>query len=217
MKLIYLFLMIFSTSVLFAQDHSEYDIPDDFEENSSIMILSQLTDKEADDISRFLQKNHIEVEKKVSSFRYQSSDIKQTWNIYVPLLDVVEAVTLLDDADLPEREPSQLFEEFLKRQRQFGKEFAQENERLAKMIEGFDGVINAEVLIQEKKDANGQKKVTAVIYVKHNGILDDVHGKMAKEIKALILEEIPELTEKNITFVPDKQAKKSYKLPNIEY
>lgn len=216
MKLIYFLLMILSSTSLFSEDHDENFLNNDVEENSHVMILSQLNEKEADEISRFLKKNKIDVEIKASSLRYESSDIPKTWNLYVPLLHVVEAVTLLDDADLPEREPSKLFEEFLNRQRKFGNEFAQENEALAKKIETFPGVINAEVLIQEKNDAKGQKKITAIIYVKHDGILDDVYGKEAMAIKAFVLDEIPDLNEKNMTFVPDKQAKKSYKLPNFE-
>ncbi len=195
-----------------AYNHTTNLIQQNIDESSDVLIHSQLSEAEAIEIIEFLHTQGINAKKAETRSQQLQEASATPWDIYVAPIDAVEAITFINDAELPKRKKSLLFEEYIRRQRE---KFAgdgthtQATAEATEEIQKIPGVIDAEVLVN--RPGNGQ--VYATIYVRHDGILDDPNGDTAEHIKNIALNTIPELVIKNLNFITERDRPNSYELP----
>lgn len=183
-----------------------------------IGIRSQLTEEEADEIILYLQERGISAEKKVSSTDQANRMSNQIWEVFVIPTDTVEAITLLDEAGLPNRRRSSIFEEFVNRIRE-GYTMTEPHQILAKQIEDYvenqPGIVNAEVLIKWDRDPFQDEEVLkTLLYIRHTGSLDDPHSEFAEGLKKHILDNVDNLEDEHLIFVTEREAPLNYELPD---
>src|SRR5262249_43137820 len=82
-------------------------------------------------------------------------------------------------------------------------------EQIANTIRKIDGVLDADVQISFPKEdvlnpAANKQKITASVWVKHNGILDDPNSHLTTKIKRLVAASVPGLDFDNVTVIPDR-------------
>jgi len=99
-------------------------------------------------------------------------------------------------------------------------------EQLANMIRKIDGVIDADVQISFPAESTTAipgaagatpKKITAAVYVKHQGILDDPNSHLIIKIKRLVAGSISGLDINDVAVISDRSRFTDINLtPNIE-
>ena len=207
------FFVLLLPTTAFTYEQPREILFDEKEEDQTILIRTLLTKKESDKIVAFLKEKGIAVIAKKSSSKQLSMLGDNIWNLCVPNVNAVEAITLLDEAGLPKRKKINLFEEYVRRQREL---YGNAEEVLASQIErymeGFPGIIDVEVLIRNDADLRkNEEKVSAIVYIQHDGVLDDPLGEMAEKMKEYALEEIPGLEPDNLTFITERKTPQNYK------
>lgn len=89
------------------------------------------------------------------------------------------------------------------------------NSEIANTIRNFDGILDVNVHIStpEEDGAGGgfnknapKKEMTAAVYVRHNGVLDDPNSHLITKIKRLVSASITGLDIDKVTVVPDKAS-----------
>lgn len=180
-------------------------------------IVHGLDEKEANDIVVFLDN------KGIISYKVQAKDTgaaggiakEVLWDIDVEATRATEAMALLNSAGLPRRRgqslltlfskgglvPSEM-EEKIRYQAGLG-------EQIANVIRKIDGVLDADVQISlpEENPLNPnapKQKVTASVYVKHTGVLDDPNSQLIPKIRRLVSSSIPGLDYDNVTVIGDR-------------
>lgn len=78
------------------------------------------------------------------------------------------------------------------------------SEQLATTIRKMDGIIDANVQITFPSEELPAKEITASVYVKHRGILDNPNSLAITKIKRLVSSAIPGLTTDNVSVVTDR-------------
>lgn len=78
------------------------------------------------------------------------------------------------------------------------------SEQLAGTIRKMDGIIDANVQITFPTEELPSKGITASVYVKHRGILDNPNSLAITKIKRLVSSAIPGLTPDNVSVVTDR-------------
>lgn len=180
-------------------------------------IVNGLDEREANEILVFLSNKGIHAEKVKSSEGGGGGGGSKTtlWDIQVSDERATEAMALLNIAGLPRRRtqsllgifaggglvPSQL-EEKVRYQAGIG-------EQIASTIRKIDGVLDADVQLSfpEEDPLNPEKnldKVSASVYVKHNGVLDDPNAHLVTKIRRLVASSVPGLQFDNVTVIGDK-------------
>lgn len=191
---------------------------DNLQEN--IIIRSQLKEKDADKIVEYLQKNGIEV-KKIHTESEQIGRVSDlVWDIHATPQDTVEAIILLDEAGLPERKRTSIFEEFVARHRSdanmdsYQKDLAK---NLEDEIKTYPGITDVEILIKDqlRNVVNTKPHTKVLLYVKHNGTLDDPHSELGEKMKKLVIDKVPELEENHLIFIAEKETPKKYIFPDM--
>ncbi len=179
-------------------------------------IVNALTEKEANEIWVFLSGKGVEVTKVQSAEGGGAGARKEVlWDIQVPSNQAAEAIALLNQSGLPRRRgqsllgifqngglvPSEMTEK-IKYQSGLA-------EQIANTIRKIDGVLDAEVQISfpEEDPLNLAKKkqtITASVYVKHSGVLDDPNTHLVTKIKRLVAASITGLDYDNVTVIGDR-------------
>ncbi|MEC7838969.1 MAG: hypothetical protein VX777_02895 [Chlamydiota bacterium] len=182
-------------------------------DNSLVIVRSQLSESEADTIVDFL------ASKKVTAFKQHSKSDQLTelsdnfWEVYVASSDAAEAIIAIDEEGLPVREKSLVFEEYMRRQRERFQDMERDSqvvEVIRNKVKKIAGVIEVEVLYR-----NNDEEVYATIYVRHNGSLDDPSSELAEKIKKIVLVNIPNLKEKNLKLITERDIPGTYQLPDL--
>lgn len=147
-------------------------------------IVNGLDEREANEILVFLSSKNLSANKIQSPGGGGGGSKIITWDIIVNEKDATEAMALLNQAGLPRKRSQNLLSIFSnvglvpsERQDKIRYE-AGLAEQIASVIRKIDGVLDAEVQISfpEEDPLNPGKtkgKITASVYVKHNGVLDD--------------------------------------------
>lgn len=134
----------------------------------------------------------------------------QMWNITVPARQITEALAILNQSGLPRVKGTSLLDLFgakgLVPSEMENKIRYQEglSEQLAMTIRKMDGIIDANVQITINQDEESVKELTASVYVKHRGILDNPNSILITKIKRLISSAVPGLTADNVSVVTDR-------------
>ncbi len=135
------------------------------------------------------------------------------WDISVDPSQAVEAMAILNANGLPKQRgenllnlftntglvPSEMSEKIRYR--------AGLAAQIANTIKKIDGIIDADVQLSfpEENPLNPNQKtspVTAAVFVKHNGVLDNPNSHLASKIKLLVAASVPGLSYDNVTVIP---------------
>lgn len=188
-------------------------------------IVNELDEREANEILVFLSTKNIDALKQKGEASGGGGKQIVTWVITVPQDQANEAMALLNQAGLPRRRTQSLLgifsnaglvpsemEQKIKYQQGLG-------EQIGSIIRKIDGVLDSEVQIsfppEDPLNPDQPKgKITASVYVKHNGVLDDPNSHLITKIKRLVAASVTGLDYDNVTVIPDL-ARNAEILPGI--
>jgi type III secretion protein J len=177
--------------------------------------VNGLDEKEANEILVYLATKGINATKIAAPTDTAGGAKAALWNISVEESQANEAMALLNQVGLPRRRGQNLLGIFansglvpsgLQEKIRYQAGLA---EQIASIIRKIDGVLDAEVQISFPDDdplnpgANKQK-ITASVFVKHSGILDDPNAHLATRIKRLVAGSINGLDFDNVTVIGDR-------------
>lgn len=180
-------------------------------------IVNGLDEKEANEIIVLLSTKGVDAEK-VKSTTGQGGGGAQAvtlWDISVPDDESTAAMSILNNAGLPRRKSQNLLNIFSNTglvPTDMGEKIRYQaglGEQIASTIRNIDGVLDADVLISFPKDdplnpTAPKKDITASVYVKHSGVLDDPNTHLITKIKNLVTSSVTGLKYDNVTLVPDR-------------
>lgn len=180
-------------------------------------IVNGLDEKEANEIMVFLASKNIDSTKVLSSDAGGGGGSKIVlWDIRVDGSQANEAMALLNQSGLPRRKGQSLLGIFstgglvpseLQEKIRYQAGLA---EQIASTIRKIDGVLDAEVQISFPEvdplhpEAESKQKITASVYVKHSGVLDDPNSHLLTKIKRLVASSITGLDYDNVTVIADR-------------
>ncbi len=183
---------------------------------STKTIVNGLDEKEANEILVYLSSKGVDANKVRSTDSGGGGGSKVVlWDISVNTDRATEAMALLNQAGLPRRRGSNLLGIFanvglvpsdMEQKIRYEAGLA---EQIASTIRKIDGVLDAEVQIsfpQEDPLNPGQYKgkITASVYVKHSGVLDDPNSHLITKIKRLVASSVTGLNYDDVTVIPDR-------------
>ncbi len=177
-------------------------------------IVNGLDEREANEILVFLSSRNISAIKIVTPSAGGGGQKAATYDIVVSEEKANEAMALLNQSGLPRRRSQNLLGIFsnvglvpseMEQQIRYQAGLA---EQIASTIRKIDGVLDAEVQISFPKQdpLNRESKkgiITAAVYVKHNGVLDDPNAHLSTKIKRLVAASVTGLDFDNVTVIPD--------------
>lgn len=178
------------------------------------IIVNGLDEKEANEILVFLSSKGINATK-VQAASEGAGTKGILWNISVDTSQGNEAMALLNQAGLPRRRGANLLNIFsnvglvpsgMQDKVRYQAGLA---EQIASTIRKIDGVLDADVQIsfpdEDPFNPNAPKqKITASVYVKHSGVLDDPNAHLSSRIKRLVAGSINGLDYDNVTVIGDR-------------
>lgn len=179
-------------------------------------IVHGLDEKEANDIIVFLDNKGIEAYKVQAKDSGAGGGTKIVlWDITVDSTKATEAMSLLNASGLPRRPGQNLLSIFAKgglvpsEMEEKIKYQAGLGEQIASIIRKIDGVLDADVQLsfpeQDPLNPNAPKqKVTASVYVKHTGVLDDPNSHLITKIRRLVASSVQGLDYDNVNVIPDR-------------
>jgi len=180
-------------------------------------IVNSIEEKEANEIVVFLAAKGIDATKITSTVATGAGGGggPQMYDIAVSSDVATEAMAILNMNGLPRRRGQNLLGLFqtgglvpseMEEKIRFQAGLA---EQIASTIRKIDGVLDADIQISfpEEDPLNpGKKKgqVTASVYVKHQGVLDDPNTHLITKIKRLVASSIIDLEYDNVTVISDR-------------
>lgn len=177
-------------------------------------IVNGLDEKEANEILVFLSTKGIDANKQ-QAVSEGAGGKAVLWNISVVSSQANEAMALLNQVGLPRRRGQNLLGIFsnvglvpsgMQEKIRYQAGLA---EQIASTIRKIDGVLDADVQISFPDEdplnpgANKQK-ITASVYVKHSGVLDDPNAHLITRIKRLVAGSVNGLDYDNVTVIGDR-------------
>ncbi len=180
------------------------------------VIVNALDEREANEILVFLNSKNIEAVKVMSTAAAGGGGQKAIlWDISVKSEDAVQAMQMLNQAGLPRRRGQNLLNLFsnvglvpseMQDKIRFQAGLA---DQIANTIRHIDGVLDTDVVISYPKEdpllpAAEKGKITASVYVKHNGVLDDPNAHLITKIRRLVSAAVTGLDFDNVTVISDR-------------
>lgn len=177
------------------------------------VIVNDLDEREANEMIVLLNGHGIDAQK-IANVSGTGGSQTVTWNLSVPSSKRIESLSTLNVNGLPRRRGQTLLELFSKQ----GLVSSQMEEdvryqagladQIANTIRKIDGVLDTDVQLSIPQQDNipGQtdtKPVTASVYVKHSGVLDNPNLHLEIKIKRLVSGSIPGLNFDNVTVIGD--------------
>lgn len=178
-------------------------------------IVNGLDEKEANEILVFLANRGINATKIPASSEGGAGSKAVLWNISVESSQGNEAMALLNQVGLPRRRGQNLLGIFsnvglvpsgMQEKIRYQAGLA---EQIASTIRKIDGVLDADVQVsfpeEDPLNPTAQKqKITASVYVKHSGVLDDPNAHLITRIKRLVAGSVNGLDFDNVTVIGDR-------------
>lgn len=179
-------------------------------------IVNALDEKEANEILVFLSSKGIEASKVQEVAGGGGGQKAVLWDIIVDEEKGNEAMSLLNQAGLPRRRGQNLLGIFsnvglvpseMQEKIRYQAGLA---EQIASTIRKIDGVLDAEVQISFPEENpldtlhEKKQKITASVYVKHSGVLDDPNSHLITKIKRLVAASVTGLDYDNVTVIADR-------------
>lgn len=179
------------------------------------VIVNALDEKEANEILVFLSNKGIDAVKVKAETESGGGNKAVLWNISVESSQSNEAMAKLNQAGLPRRRGQNLLGIFsssslvpsgMQEKIRFQAGLA---EQIASTIRKIDGILEADVNIsypeEDPLNPNAPKqKVTASVYVKHSGVLDDPNAHLMSRIKRLVASGVNNLDYDNVAVIGDR-------------
>ncbi len=181
-------------------------------------IVSGVDERDANVIVVFLQSKGIQATKvpiAMGPAMGGEGPASPKFNITVSSAQAIDAMSILNSNGLPRRQGTNLLELFSKQglmstdKEQTIKYQAGLAQQLTNMILMIDGVIDANVQLSfpSQEETGGEtthQAITAAVFVKHQGILDDPNAHLENKIKRLVSGSITGLDINDVTVVSDK-------------
>lgn len=179
-------------------------------------IVNGLDEKEANEIIVFLSTRGISASKVRSTEAATGGQKIALWDISVTEDQGTEAMSLLNQSGLPRRRGQNLLGLFanvglvpseMQDKIRYQAGLA---EQIASTIRKIDGVLDAEVQLSFPEEdplnpgAEKKQKITASVYIKHSGVLDDPNSHLVTKIKRLVAASITGLDFDNVTVIGDR-------------
>lgn len=181
--------------------------------NQQQTIVNGVDEKEANEIVVLMASHGIPAVKEpmpTSGGAGGSGDMQ--WNIAVSGQDTTRAMSILNRNGLPRREGQSLLGLFSKQglvpsdREEAIRYQAGLASQLANTIRKWEGIVDADVSFSfpDSDEAERGVPMTASVYVKHQGVLDDPNSQIVPKIKRYIAGAVVGLDYSNITVVGDK-------------
>lgn len=183
------------------------------------VIVNGVEEREANEIIVFLSSRGIQAEKVAAKAAGVGADTGPTmWNIAVPEGTMTDAMSILNQNGLPRKKGTNLLELFAK-QGLMTSEKEEEiryqaglEQQIANTIRKIDGVIDADVQLSFPTESTAiatptqaaPTRVTAAVYVKHQGIVDDPNSHLVSKIKRLVAGSVNGLDINDVTVISDR-------------
>ncbi len=185
-------------------------------------IINEIDEREANEIVVFLASKGIPAQKIASTSAAPGAATgPQMYSITVESNKATQAMAILNQNGLPRKKGTTLLDLFAKAglmssdKEETIRYQAGLAEQLANMIRKIDGVIDADVQLSFPPEATtpvgpitgaqaAPKKITAAVYVKHQGILDDPNSHLVTKIKRLVAGSITGLDINDVTVISDR-------------
>lgn len=183
---------------------------------SSKTIVHELTEPEANNIIVFLAGRGIEATKVKAETGSAGGQTEALWNVNVSSDKAAEAMAILSANGLPRKRGQTLLSIFAQGSALVPSELEEKiryesglGEQIAGVIRKIDGVLEADVQLSfpqaDPLNPNAPKQdVTASVYVKHTGVLDDPNTQLIPKIRRLVASSIQGLKYDNVTVIPDR-------------
>jgi type III secretion protein J len=184
------------------------------------VIVNDVDEREANEIIVFLASRGIASDKLASSGGTGvGAEAAKLWSIAVEPSKTVEAMALLNQVGLPRQMGTDLLTLFAKQGFMSSEKEdtiryqAGLGQQIANMIKKIDGVIEADVQLSFPVEtgvtvpgmANAPvQRVTAAVYVKHQGVLDDPNSHLITKIKRLVSGSVTGLDINDVTVISDR-------------
>lgn len=178
-------------------------------------IVNGLDEREANEIMTFLSGRGVEAYKVRKEASGGGGNKAPEFDIQVPDGQASQATALLNQQGLPRKRSQNLLGIFstgslvpseMQEKIRYQAGIA---DQIAGTIRKFDGILDADVTVsfpQEDPLNPGQMKgkITASVYVKHNGVLDDPNSQLLSRIKRLVAAAVTGLDYDNVTVIPER-------------
>lgn len=177
------------------------------------IIVDNVTDRDANEIVVLLNSKGIKAQK-IAAPRPTTGGAATSallWNISVPASQLTDSIGILNQAGLPRLKGTTLLDLFgtsglvpsdLQDRIRYQEGLS---EQLATTIRKMEGIIDADVQITfPQPDQEQQVPLTASVYVKHRGVLDNPNSLLVTKIKRLVSSSLPGLAIDNVTVVTDR-------------
>lgn len=179
-------------------------------------IVNGLQEKEANEILVYLSTKGVEAQKIPVAGATTGGQKTTVYDISVKEEEANNAMSLLNQAGLPRRPGQNLLGIFantglvpseMQDKIRYQAGLA---EQIASTIRKIDGVLDAEVQISFPEEdplnpqAANKQKITASVYIKHNGVLDDPNSHLLTKIKRLVAASVTGLDYDNVTVISDR-------------
>lgn len=179
------------------------------------IIVNGLDEKEANEILVFLSNKGIDASKVQAASEGGGGGKSVMWNISVEASRSNEAMALLNQVGLPRRRGQNLLGIFsnvglvpsgMQEKVRYQAGLA---EQIGSTIRKIDGILDADVQISfpDEDPLNPgatKQKITASVYVKHAGVLDDPNSHLVTRIKRLVAGSVNGLDYDNVTVIGDR-------------
>ncbi|ANG65999.1 type III secretion system inner membrane ring lipoprotein SctJ [Chlamydia gallinacea] len=181
--------------------------------NSRSLIVHGLTGRDANEIVVLLVSKGVAAQKQPQAAASTGGgSSEQLWDISVPAAQITEALAILNQAGLPRMKGTSLLDLFAK-QGLVPSEMQEKiryqeglSEQMASTIRKMDGIVDASVQISFAADIDDNQPLTASVYIKHRGVLDNPNSIMISKIKRLVASAVPGLTAENVSVISDRAS-----------
>ena len=189
---------------------------------TNMVIINDVNEREANEIVVFLASKGIPAQKLPSPSTSPGGAMDSTpkWSISVPPDQTTEAMAILNQNGLPRQKGTNLLDLFAKaglmssEKEETIRYQAGLAEQIANMIRKIDGVLDADLQISFPVDTGATaipgataappQKITAAVYVKHQGVLDDPNSHLISKIKRLVSGSVAGLDINDVTVISDR-------------
>lgn len=192
-------------------------------------VVSQISEKEANIILVLLKSKGIPATKVASSTSGTAGqDEAPKYVIVVPEAYMIQAIAYLNQNGFPREQGTNLLQLFAKQglmtsdKEETIRYQAGLAQQLTNTVLMIDGVIDASVQLSFPPEtstlgtAEEKKPITAAVYVKHQGVVDDPNSHLENKIKRLISGSISGLDINQVTVVSDRSRFTDITLSNTE-
>lgn len=178
-------------------------------------IVNGLDEREANEILVLLARENVPAYKLRQQEGGGAGSKIILWDIAVDAVDANKAMAILSANGLPRRRGQNLIELFsagglvpsdMQEKIRYQAGLA---DSIANTIRKIDGIVDADVQLSfPEEDALNptavKGQITASVYVKHTGVLDDPNSHLITKIKRLVASSVAGLSFDNVTVIPDR-------------